>query len=188
MRRRRRRSCVIWLGWHKTGFWLARVRWMVNVDCPLIAVLRDNACHHLFERVPALAASQKQKHAAACNHGRGVNGQENIDGAPLHVFSSLLRLQTSFTVNTPPSASHSVLDVLRHTSCVCPGYVHAFAGRVKVSGPQHLPNSGKHRFGLQVVPTPKKRKLRPGRHSCRVVRVQVRNTSLQQAPTQQQDI
>lgn len=45
---------------------------MVNVDRPLIAVLRDNAGHYLIKRVATLAAACFKVGAAAGYHGKGL--------------------------------------------------------------------------------------------------------------------
>jgi hypothetical protein len=45
---------------------------MVNVNCPLVAVLCDHARHDLVERVATLAATGFEMQAVAGGHGRGL--------------------------------------------------------------------------------------------------------------------
>lgn len=57
----------------KARLWRARIRRVVNVDCPLVAVLRDDAWHHLVERVATLVAAGLNKCAIAGGHGSGFS-------------------------------------------------------------------------------------------------------------------
>ena len=52
---------------------MPRICRVVNVDCPLVAVLSDDAGHDFFKSVTALAAAGLQEYAAASVHGSGLH-------------------------------------------------------------------------------------------------------------------
>jgi hypothetical protein len=61
-----------WRLWREARLRLGRVCRVIRVDRPLIAVLADDAWHHLVERVATLATAGFEESAVAGGHGRGL--------------------------------------------------------------------------------------------------------------------
>jgi hypothetical protein len=64
--------------WRKARLQMSRVCRVVNVDCPLVAVLRDDAWHYLVKCVAASRGHSTQMMLTALNHGSGFNCMEKL--------------------------------------------------------------------------------------------------------------
>ena len=138
---------------------------MLHVNCPLVAVLADDAWQHLVERVATLVATGLKVGAVAGDHGSALHGFGvhtvptplntgsfglpiiTDEHAPTPVFSSTEQVNPH--AHSPPRWSHSALGPPLHRGRFIPS-------TVIVSGPQHDPLVHWHwHCGLtvQVVPS-----------------------------------
>lgn len=99
---------------------------MVNVNCPRVSVLRDDARHHLVERVPPLVTSRLKVCAMTRNHGSGltdVNDEmRKLNGNALWLFmhGSVFAV---FPDPHRPGIGHGLSVLSNHDSPVMPGAI-----------------------------------------------------------------
>jgi hypothetical protein len=84
---------------------------VVNVDCPLVAVLRNDAGHHLGERVAALGATLLKVGAVGGDHGSGLL---QMLYAPYSSVPAGRSPEEQVTQKLPPIAAHSAIVRLEH--------------------------------------------------------------------------
>ena len=72
----------LWLRGNESRLRMPRIRRVLNVDLPLVAVLRDDTGHDFVKRVTALAAACFKVRAATGYHGREFREQVIVPPDP----------------------------------------------------------------------------------------------------------